>query len=221
MRRGVIFDIDGTLIDSVDAHAHAWHRAFAHFGYDIDFAAVRAQIGKGGDQLMPVFLSDDELERFGKQLDDFRADLFKREYLPGLQAFPQVRGLFERVAAEGLKIALASSAKGDELETYKQKAHIGDLLSAETSSDDVERSKPHPDIFAAALEKIGLPEPEVMVVGDSPYDADAAGKLGLVTIGLLCGGFAEADLRRAGCVAIYEDPADLLAHYRDSPLAGG
>src|SRR4051812_17553637 len=107
------------IIDSVDEHARAWQRAFAHFGRQIPFAAIRAQIGKGGDQLMPVFLSGEDLERFGKELHANRADLFKREYLSGLRAFPDVRPLFERFAADGMKLALASSAKADELEVYK------------------------------------------------------------------------------------------------------
>jgi HAD superfamily hydrolase (TIGR01509 family) len=211
--------VDGTIIDSVDEHARAWQQAFARFGREIAFAALRAQIGKGGDQLMPVFLSGEELKRFGEELDHYRADLFKREYLAGLRAFPGVRPLFDRIAAQGMSIALASSAKADELEAYKQKAQIADLLAAQTSSDDAERSKPHPDIFAAALHRLGLPGREAIVVGDSPYDAEAAGKLGLTTVGVLCGGFPEADLRAAGCVAIYADPPDLLRRYDDSPLA--
>ena len=221
MPQGVIFDVDGTIIDSVDEHARAWQEAFAHFGHDIPFEAIRGQIGKGGDQLMPVFLSGDELQRFGKELDGYRADLFKRKSLTGLRAFPGVRPLFQRIISEEMRIALASSAKADELETYKQKAEVADLLEAQTSSDDAERSKPHPDIFEAALDRLGLTATEAIVVGDSPYDAEAAGKLGLKTIGVLCGGFREADLRRAGCIAIYADPADLLRRFAQSPLVSG
>ena len=106
------------------------------------------------------------------------------------------------------------------MEAYKQLARIEDLLAGETSADDVEKSKPHPDIFAAALKEVGNPPvTEVIVVGDTPYDAEAAGKLNLRTIGVLCGGWTEEELRRAGCVAIYRDPADLLARYDESPLA--
>ena len=140
---------------------------------------------------------------------------------PRVRAFPKVRELFQRVRADGKRIALASSAKGDELEAYKEIAHIEDLVEEETSKDDAERSKPHPDIFEAALEKLGDLKPgEAVVVGDTPYDAEAAGKLGLKTVGVLCGGFPEAELRAAGCVAIYRDPADLLARYAESPLSG-
>ena len=113
---------------------------------------------------------------------------------------------------------LASSAKQDEIAAYKKLAHIEDLVEGETSADDVEQSKPHPDIFAVARQKLGNPPVEnIMVVGDTPYDAEAAGKLNLRTIGVLCGGWKEEELRRAGCVAIYHDPADLLARYDESP----
>ena len=220
MIKAVIFDVDGTLVDSVDLHARAWQEALAHFGKHFDFERVRYQIGKGGDQLMPVFLSEQELEEFGEELEKYRGDLFKREYLLKVKGFPGVRELFQRVRREGLQIALASSAKGDELKTYKKLARIEDLVEEETSSDDAERSKPHPDIFEAALEKLEDVRPsEAVVVGDTPYDAEAAGKAGLKTIGLLAGGFPEEDLRAAGCVRIYKDAADLLANYDASPLA--
>ena len=220
MIKAVIFDVDGTLIDSVDLHARAWQEALAHFGKQFDFERVRYQIGKGGDQLMPVFLTQDELDEFGEKLEEYRGKLFKREYLSRVKAFPAVRELFQRVLDEGLQTALASSAKADELKTYKKIAHIEDLVEEETSSDDAEKSKPHPDIFEAALSRLGDMRPaEAVVVGDTPYDAEAAGKAGLQTIGLLSGGFPEEDLRAAGCITIYRDPADLLANYEASPLA--
>jgi HAD superfamily hydrolase (TIGR01549 family) len=215
----VIFDVDGTLIDSVDAHARAWQEALADFGYHVRFEDVRAQIGKGGDQLMPVFVPADELPRVGDALERHRSDLFKRRYLLGLQPFAAVRDLVERILGSGRRIALASSAKADEVDTYKRIARIEDLVAEETSADDVERSKPHPDVFQAALERLGgLPAGEAIVVGDTPYDVEAAAKAGLATIGVLCGGFPESDLRAAGCVAIYRDPADLLAGFDDSPI---
>jgi HAD superfamily hydrolase (TIGR01509 family) len=222
MTRGVIFDIDGTLIDSVDGHARAWQEVFARLGYDVPFETVRGQIGKGGDQLMPVFLPKDLIEREGEEIERQRLEIFKSKYLPHVRPFPGTRELFERLKAEGLKIVLASSAKGEELKAYKTIARIDDLVEEETSSDDVERSKPHPDIFEAALAKLGGVDPsEAVAVGDTPYDAEAAGKAGVRTVGVLCGGFPEADLRSAGCVAIYRDPADLLAHLETSPLAPG
>ncbi|HVF43532.1 MAG TPA: HAD family hydrolase [Pyrinomonadaceae bacterium] len=222
MVKAVIFDIDGTLIDSVDLHARAWQEAFAHFGRQFSFEKVRYQIGKGGDQLLPVFLSEREIEEFGDELTEYRGELFKREYLPRVVVFPRVRELFERVLAGGKRVALASSANKDELKEYKRIADIADLVDEETSADDAERSKPHPDIFEAALSQLGGVEPsDAIVVGDTPYDAEAALKAGLQTIGLLSGGFPEEDLRAAGCVRIYKDAAELLAGYDASPLASG
>jgi HAD superfamily hydrolase (TIGR01509 family) len=161
---------------------------------------------------MPVFLSEAEVEQRGKQIEDYRKALFQREYLPHVRGFPKVRELFERILSHGKRIALASSAKGDELMAYKKAANIVDLVDEETSSDDAERSKPHPDIFEAALARLKLPPRRAIVVGDSPYDAEAARKAGMKTIGVLCGGFPEADLRNAGAAQIFHDAADLLAN---------
>jgi len=153
-------------------------------------------------------------------MEQERSELFRRDYLPRVTAFPKTRELFERIRQEGTQIALASSAQEAEIQVYKRLVHIEDLLAGETSADDVEQSKPHPDIFAAALKEVGNPPTdEVIVVGDTPYDAAAAGKLHLRTIGLLCGGWTAEELQQAGCVAIYRDPADLLARYPESPLA--
>jgi len=214
MIRGVIFDVDGTLVDSVDAHAHSWVETMKRFGHFVDYADMRHQIGKGGDQLMREFLSETQIERDGPAIEAARKELFRRDYLPGIRAFPQVRELLERLVNEGRQIVLASSANGDELEAYKEKARIADLVQNQTSKDDVEKSKPHPDIFAAAYESLcGVSKDEVRVIGDTPWDALAAGRAGLRMIGVLCGGFSRQELREAGCLAVVEDPADVLRHY--------
>lgn len=218
MVKGVIFDVDGTLVDSVDLHAQAWVEALRHFGYEVDFDAVRSQIGKGGDQLMPVFVPPADLERRQDEIDRYRHDLFARDYMDKVTGFPGVRSLIERLLADGKRVALASSAKGDELQRYKRVAGIDDLIRTETTSDDVDRSKPHPDIFEAARRKLDLPARDAVVVGDTPWDALAAGKAGIPIIGVLCGGFAEADLRKAGCVEIHRDPQDLLDRYQGSVI---
>ena len=220
MPKAVIFDVDGTLIDTVDLHAAAWVETFRRYGCEVSHDEVRGQIGKGGDQLMPVFLPADLIERQGEEIEAFRKELFKRDYLPRARPFPGVRPLFERIRAAGQHIVLASSGKADEVEHYKKLADIADLIDDATSSDDAERSKPYPDIFQAALGRTAPIGPEdAVVVGDTPYDAEAAGKAGLRTVGVLCGGFPERDLRAAGCMAIYRDPEDLLRNYERSPLA--
>jgi HAD superfamily hydrolase (TIGR01549 family) len=220
MIKAVIFDIDGTLVDSVDLHAQAWKEAFKQYGKDIPYQQVRHQIGKGGDQLMPVFFSREELEEFGAEMEEYRGKIYKRDYLPRVRAFPQVRELFERIRRDDKRIALASSAKEEELGEYKKIANISDLIEEQTSADDADKSKPHPDIFRAALGQLGDIAPaEAVVIGDTPYDAEAAGKLRLRTLGMLCGGFPEQELLAAGCMAIYQDPADLLARYEESIIA--
>ena len=211
--RAVVFDVDGTLIDSNDQHALAWLKTFRHFGRELRFEDIRAQIGKGGDQLMPVFLPEDEVAARGEEISQHRSELFRREFLPGLQPFRGVRPLFERIRADGHAIVLASSATGDELERYKEIAGVADLLDGATSGDDAEHSKPAPDIFQKALQKARVRPDEALVIGDTPYDAIAATKAGIRAIGVLCGLFAEADLRRAGCSAVYRDPAHLLERY--------
>jgi len=218
--KAVIFDVDGTLVDTVDLHASAWVEALRHFGFEVAFDDMRAQIGKGGDQILHGLLPPEALERRREEIEAFRAELFKRESLPKARAFPGVRRLFEHIRAAGQRAVLASSGKEDEVEGYKKLADIADLVEAATSSDEAERSKPFPDIFQAALHKLSpLSAHETMVIGDTPYDAEAARNAGLRMVGVLSGGFSEEALREAGCVAIYRDPEDLLRNYDSSPLA--
>ena len=218
--KAVIFDVDGTLVDSNNLHVEAWREAFRCYGKEVTFEDVHGQMGKGGDQLMPVFCTDEELERFGEELERRRVELFKSDYLPRVRPFPRVRELFERVKADGLQLALASSAKEEELEKHKKSLRVEDLLEAATSADDAERSKPHPDIFQAALAGLeGVSPAEALVVGDTPYDVQAAAKAGIRAVGLLSGGFTEEALRGAGAVAVYRDVSDLLDRYNESPLA--
>ena len=227
MIEAVIFDIDGTLVDTVDFHAQSWDRTFQHFGHQIPYEQIRAQIGKGSDKLMPVFFSLEELNEsddgqnptLGEQMRDYRRELYKREYHSRIKAFPQVRELFKRIKADGKRVALASSATKDDVATYKQIMDVEDLIDAATTTSEVESSKPEPDVFFVTLDKLGGIAPNnVIVVGDTPYDAEAAGKANLRTIGVLSGGFPEENLRQAGCIAIYQNIADLLAHYDESPL---
>ena len=222
MVRAVIFDVDGTLVDTNDLHTASWVEAFRRFGHEIPFETVRRQMGKGGDQLMPAVLPREAVERQGKEIEAYRGDLFKRDYLPKAKAFPGVPALLRRVREAGQRVVLASSSKADEVERYKEIAGIADLIDGETTKDDAEHSKPSPDIFRAALGRIApIPPGDAVAVGDSPFDAEAAAKLGLRAVGLLCGGFPEDELRRAGFVAVYRDPGGLLANYGSSPLAVG
>jgi phosphoglycolate phosphatase-like HAD superfamily hydrolase len=208
MIRGVIFDLDGTLVDSNELHVLAWHDTFRHFGKDIPLERLREQIGKGGDQYLPVFLNERELREFGEEADQYRGAVFKKNYLPHVKPFPKVRELFERLRADGKKIALASSGKEAEVHHYEKLLGIRGLFDSMTTADQV------------ALNLLSLPPGEAVAVGDTPYDVEAAKKIELKTVGVLCGGFSEQVLRDEGAAAIFRDPADLLERYYQSPLAG-
>ena len=216
--KAAIFDLDGTLLDSVDLHALAWREALLEFGHEVSFEKVRGQIGKGGDKLIPVFLSVDEQRDHGKELEEWRGKHFKSEYLPLVRPFSAVPDLLQRARAAGVRIGVASSAKKDEVDKYLDIADITDLIDVTTSSDDVDESKPAPDIFEIVLKKLRIDGADAVAIGDTPYDAEAAGKAGVRTIGVLCGGFTEDELRNAGCAEVYPGPAALLACFERSLL---
>ncbi len=220
MPKAAIFDLDGTLLDSVDVHALAWHEAMAEFGHDVSFEQARSQIGKGGDKLIPVFLSASEQQDHGKELEEWRGDRFKASYLSLVRPFSAVPDLLRRVRDAGVRVAIALSAKKDELEKYLDIARIADLVDVAASSEDPEQSKPAPDIFEVVLEKLNIEGCNAVAIGDTPYDASAAGKVGIATIGVLCGGFTEGSLRQAGCAEVYPGPAALFARFEKSLLAG-
>ena len=208
-----IFDIDGTLVDSNEFHVESWDRAFRHFGKRFSIEALRAQIGKGSDQYLPEFLKPDEIKRFGKQLDQYRSDIFRKEYLARVKPFPKVRELFERICKGNKKTTLASSGKKDDTKYFIELLNIGDLIESCTSGDDTDNSKPAPDIFRASLRKLNVPADGAIAVGDTRFDIEAAAKAGLRTVAFTCGGTSADVLRASGAVAVYRDPADFLENY--------
>jgi len=215
----VLFDVDGTLIDSVDQHARAWTNALNYFGVAASYEAVRAQIGKGGDQLLPVFVPKARLARIEDALNAYRQEIFKRDELPTIRPLPHVGDLFLRLRRDGKRVVLASSAHRWEVEHHLRLLKVEQLVDGYTTADDVERSKPYPDIFQTALEVAGVPRERAVAVGDSPWDAVSASNAGIRTVGVRSGGFPDEDLRRAGCASIYDDAAHLLDRYERSPLA--
>jgi len=218
--QGVLLDVDGTLVQSNDAHTHAWVEAYAAFGYTVAFAQVRRLIGMGGDRLMPTVTPDLQAdEGVGKQIADRRKTIFLEQYAPSLQPTPGARELVEALQQRGLRTVISSSAKRDELDTLLRAAHVDDLLHEATTQDDVEQSKPAPDAVQVAVKKISLPPDACVMLGDTPYDVESAQRAGVVAIAVRCGGWDDAAL--AGAHAIYDDPADLLAHLAQSPLATG
>jgi HAD superfamily hydrolase (TIGR01549 family) len=217
----VIFDIDGTLIDSVDLHARSWVESFAHFGVEARVKDVRGHIGEGADRLIPTFVPPEMPSVKRKQIEAFRSELFKREYLAKVRPFPRVRELFRCIRAEGCKVVLGSSCSADEIDKYKAIADIGDMTDHDVTADDAGSSKPSPDIFLKALDRLGpIGASQTCVVGDTKYDGEAARRAGIPFLGLLCGGSSKEELQRSGAIAIYRDPADLLAQWtcwRDFP----
>ena len=215
--RGVLLDVDGTLVDSNDAHAHAWVEALARGGYEVPFEKARRLIGMGSDNFLPAAVGIKKETEEGKQLSGWWSEIFKAKYLPKLKAFPGSRELLERMGDEGLKLVVASSAEEGMIKTLLEIAGAEGLVEDTTCSDDAARSKPDPDIVHAALKTAGCPADQAVLLGDTPYDIEGAGKAGVRLIALRCGGWDDKGL--AGALTVYQDPADLLAHYEQSPLA--
>jgi HAD superfamily hydrolase (TIGR01509 family) len=214
----LLSDIDGTLVDSNALHAEAWRRAFEHFGIEVGMDEAWRQIGKGGDQLIPVFVGEADRERLEPEIKAFRKDVFHRDYMPRIVSFAKAREMLVRVKKSGRRIVLATSSEQGDLAVYKRIVGMEDLVEEEASSKDAKTSKPAPDIFAAALQKAGVGAEEAIALGDTPYDAQAAGALGIRVIGLTCGGWKRGDLLESGCLEVWQDPAELLLRFEESVL---
>jgi HAD superfamily hydrolase (TIGR01509 family) len=212
----VILDVDGTLVESNGAHARAWVEAFAEHGITVAFTHVRRSIGMGGDKLMPEVSGVNESSELGQRIARRRGEIFQQRYLPTIHPFPGTRELIERFAADGFTLAVASSAKEDELHPLLERAGVSDLLHRRTSSDDADHSKPDPDIVIAALKQTGCAPERTIMLGDTAYDVAAARRAGIEIVGLECGGWTREAL--AGSLAVYRDPSDLLANYESSPF---
>lgn len=218
MVQAVILDVDGTLVLSNDAHAQSWVDAFAEFGYKVSFEQVRPLIGMGGDQVIPRMVPGlNNEEGDGKKVSERRKELIIDKYGPKLAPTPGARELVQRLHQEGFKLIIASSATSQELEVLLKAAKVDDLLEEATTSSDAEASKPEPDIVEAALNKLGMQPNQALMLGDTPYDIQAAHAAGVAIVVFRCGGFEDAQLEEAK--AIYDDPADLLKHFEESLLA--
>lgn len=214
--RGVLLDIDGTLVESNDAHAHAWVRALSEADRKVAFETVRPLIGMGGDKLLPKVCGVDAESEEGKRISHRRAEIFLKEYLPHLKPTRGAKDLLRQLKKRGLRLSVASSAKKDELDPLLKICGADRMIETATSSDDADNSKPDPDIIHAALKEIDLPASEVVLLGDTPYDVEAGRKAGVRVVALRCGGWRDADLKAD---AVYDDPADLAEHLDQSPLA--
>lgn len=214
---GVLLDIDGTLVLSNDAHAQSWVDAFRHFNYAVSFETVRPLIGMGGDKLMPTVAPGLQADSdIGKQISNYRNRLFMDHYAPKLEPAPGSRDLVLKILEKGIKPVVASSANNAQLDVLLKAAQVDDLLKTTATSDDADNSKPDPDIVHVALKKLGIPAEHTVMIGDTPYDIEAAARAGVGLIAVRCGGWKDSDLSSA--MAIYDDPADLLQNFNNSPL---
>ena len=203
-------------MDSNASHAHSFVRAFKEFGKDAPFEELKCLIGMGAGDILEKYLSEAEIERFGEDLKEYRKKVYLSDYLPEVKTFPGLRELFEKIKSNELQIVLATSASEEELEKYHEKLKISDLLEDETNADDTDKAKPAPDIFEAAFQKLKSAEKkDVLVIGDTPYDAQAAVKAGLKIIGVESGGWSREKLIEEGCAEVYRNIGEILEKYTD------
>jgi len=215
--RTILLDVDGTLIDSNDAHTRAWVDSLAAHGYAVTFDHVRPLIGKGGDKILPELVGLDPDSGEAERIGETRGEIFLERELPTLRATPGARALLERMLADGYELVVATSAKSDEVRALLTQAGVADLIQLASSADDADRSKPDPDIVQAALHLSGSQASHSAMIGDTPYDLEAAARARVPAIALRCGGWwSDAALEQA--VEIYDDPAALVARYESSVL---
>ena len=215
--KAVILDIDGTLLDSNDAHARAFVEAAREQGVEADYEQIRRMIGMGGDKLIPAAFGFEKSSPEGKRLDERKGEIFREVYLPTLRPTPGARALLERLRGDGIKLVVATSADEGDLKGLLDRAGVRDLIEEATSSGDVEESKPEPDVVDAALEQAGHPARSTIMIGDTPYDVEASTRAGVRIVGVRSGGWGDEDLQ--GAAAVFDHPADILSNYDSSPLA--
>ena len=215
----VLLDIDGTLLDSNDAHAQAWSDTLEEAGLQIGSETVRPLVGMGADKLLPQLTGIEADSEQGKQLVERRKEIFSKEYLPSVRPFPHANDLLARMRADGLRLVVATSASEDELKGLLKALGAEWLLDEATSSSDAESSKPDPDIVRVAIDKAGVGNERCVMLGDTPYDVEAAGRARVRIVALRGGGWGDDALKDAA--EIYDDPAELLARYDESAIGRG
>jgi HAD superfamily hydrolase (TIGR01549 family) len=210
---GILFDVDGTLVDTNYLHTLAWSRALRDAGEWAPMNAIHRLVGMGGDQLVPQLLGHECPAAAGKRPEHYR------ELMGDARVFPGAADLLRRTARAGLAVVLASSAPADEMADLRRLLGADDAITAQTTADDAEASKPAPDIFLAAMEAAGLDPERVLVVGDSVWDIQAARSAGVGCIAVESGGFSQHELSEAGARQVYRDVEELLSQFVTSPIS--
>ena len=206
MARAALLDVDGTLVDSNYQHALAWYRAFRQSGIVLPLWRIHRHVGMGGDQLVPALAGKDIDETRGDEIRELRGQAYA-ELIDEIEPLEGARELIVDLKGRGLTVVLASSSPQDELDRYLDLLDARELADGWTTDDDVQATKPEPDLVQAALEKAGTDDG--LMVGDTPWDIEAAGKAGVKTVCLVTGGFSEQELREAGAAAVFESVGEL------------
>lgn len=214
--RCILLDIDGTLLDSNAAHAHAWADALSEAGYSVPYDAIRRRIGMGGDHLLAETIGIEKSSEEGKQLSSRYDALFHERYIGGVRPFPMVRELLEKMAGHGLMLVVATSATAKTAHALLEIAGATDLVDKVTTSADAPQSKPDPDIIQAALDAVQVHSQEALLLGDTPFDIEAAQNAGVPCIAVCSGGWEAEKLRDAGAIAVYRDVAQILSQFDDT-----
>lgn len=217
-KRAALLDVDGTLVNSNEAHARAWVDVGIEAGFQIHYEDVRPLVGMGGDKVLPILTGLHEGTPEGDRLTKRHGEIFRARYLPKLRVFHGTHALLARMRAEGLALVIATSASTEDLKAILDHADLHDLVDDHTSAGEVDSSKPDPDIVHAALAKAGVSATDAVFLGDTPYDIEAAAKAGVPCVAVRCGGWWSDD-ELAQAVAIYDDPADIIERWMDSPFS--
>ena len=215
---GVLFDVDGTLVDSTYLHATSWWQAFRQFDLDVPMARIHRAIGMGSDHILAHLLGDDHDRSHDDAIVDAHSALQAANW-PRLRPTRGAKDLLSACSRRGLRVVLASSAAADELAALRRAIDADDIIDTVTTADDVDSSKPDADIVYVALRKAGLEPAQAVFVGDAVWDVYACTKAGIPCITVTCGGTSEAELRAAGAVDVHEDPAAILHAFDRTTLA--
>jgi HAD superfamily hydrolase (TIGR01509 family) len=214
---GVLLDLDGTLIDSNEAHARAWLEALADAGIPADYDRVRERIGEGGDRLLPQLTGIDPDGALGKRIRERRGEIFRLDFLPKIRALPGARALLQLFYDRDIRMVAVTSGSREDTEALLRQTHLDDILRNLVTGDDVDSTKPAPDAVSAGLARLALPPQSVLLLGDTPYDLEAARRAGVRAVAFTCGGWPAAAL--VGAEAVYQGPWELLASFDRSPFA--